>query len=156
MVCVSGRMMGYLFLQIIDARITEYELNKHPSQVYFTGKIYFKDGKEQDVRFFQFKKSEGDVAKQIFSQTSKIHHQGVLKAYFAVYNEWQESWILCYDWFDHLLDEIMDNQILKKETIDDNSHSLSIWWKDAIWYNIILMSFNFNFFLIINYVSFCN
>lgn len=144
-VCVEVYMMGHLLLQIIDAQLTEYELNNHQSQFYFTGKIYFKYGKQKHVRFFKFKKSEERLAKKIFFQTSKIINGRVLRAYFATYYEPQELWILCYDWFDYLLDEMQDDNDLKKEASSEDSDILSIWWANEIRYNIILISFIFIF-----------
>ncbi|CAB4288053.1 unnamed protein product [Prunus armeniaca] len=117
---------------IIDARLTEYELNNHQSQFYFTGKIYFQDGKEKDVRFFKFKKSEERLAKKIFFQTSKSVYGRVLKAHFATYYEPQELWILCYDWFDYLLDEMQDDNDLKKKASSEDSDILSFWWGNEI------------------------
>lgn len=135
---------GIFVLQIIDADVTEYELKSHPSQVYFTGKIYFKDGEEKSVGFFTFK--EKDLAEKIISRTSKINHKRVLKAYFAAYNESQRLWILCYDWFDSLLDEYMNHENLEKDIMERNSHLLTFWLRDEIRYNIILISSNFYLF----------
>lgn len=131
--------MEDLFLQIIDgSHITEYELTNHPSQLYFTGKIYFEDGQEKGARFFKFKESEEKRAKKILLETSKINHERVLKAYFAAYFEPESLWILCYDWFDSLLE---DNDM----EVRNDYGALCWWWRDEIWYGIILMSYYYVF-----------
>ncbi|KAL6274309.1 hypothetical protein ACE6H2_025001 [Prunus campanulata] len=117
---------------IIDGlHITEYELNNHPSQVYFPGKIYFKDGREKGVRFFKFKESEEKLANKIVFETSKIDHKSVLKAYFAAYYELESLWILCYDWFDSLLDDVVNCFL----PVRDDNDILSSWWGGGIRYS---------------------
>ncbi|PQP98886.1 hypothetical protein Pyn_07696 [Prunus yedoensis var. nudiflora] len=71
--------------------IIGYELNYDPSQIYFGGKIYFKDGKEREARFFKFEKSQEERAKKIFTRTSNLtYHEGLLKPYFVSYYEPQD------------------------------------------------------------------
>ncbi|CAB4318425.1 unnamed protein product [Prunus armeniaca] len=111
-----------------DGIIIQYEFNYDSSHIYSSGKIYFKDGKEREARFFKFEKSEEDLAKKIFTLTSKFVNYkgvGVLKPHFLTYYEPQNIWILCTEKFDHLLSEIkMDVE----DRVDGDS-----WWLDSIW-----------------------
>ncbi|KAI5319986.1 hypothetical protein L3X38_039694 [Prunus dulcis] len=91
-------------------RIIEYEFNYVPSQSYFAGKIYFESGEEMEARFLKFKKSEEALVKKIFTQTSKLNHVGILRSFFFAYYEPQNIWILCYDRFDQLLSELVDDE----------------------------------------------
>ncbi|KAI5319984.1 hypothetical protein L3X38_039692 [Prunus dulcis] len=110
-----------------DGIIIQYEFNYDSSHIYSSGKIYFKDGKEREARFFKFEKSEEDLAKKIFTLTSKlVNYEGVdvLKPHFLTYYEPQNIWILCTEKFDHLLSEIkMDVE----DRVDGDS-----WWQESI------------------------
>lgn len=129
----ATNMMLWLFiLQKNDGIIIQYEFNYDPSQIYSTGKIYFKNGKEGEARFFKFEKSEEDLAKKIFTLTSKLANYervGVLKPHFLTYYEPQNIWILCYEKFNHLLSEI---NIDVEDFVNGDSRILSFWWRDSI------------------------
>ncbi|CAL9027448.1 unnamed protein product, partial [Prunus brigantina] len=112
--------------------IIGYELNYDPSQIYLAGKIYFKDGKEREARFFKFENSQEELAKKIFTRTSNLtYHEGFLKPYFVSYYEPQDIWILCYPQFDQLLGEMMDEDFVMPMRTEI-SHILSPWWCNAI------------------------
>lgn len=87
-------------LQLIGANIITYEFINEPSKTLFRGTIFFEDGEEREVRFL---KSEEEIAKKIFLETSHLHNEAIVKLWFATYCEAIESWILCYDRFDSLL-----------------------------------------------------
>ncbi|ONH97436.1 hypothetical protein PRUPE_7G190100 [Prunus persica] len=115
--------------------IIQYEFDYDPSRIYSTGKIYFKNGKEEEARFFKYEKSEEDLAKKIFTLTSKLASKlgdyeplHVLKPHFLTYYEPQNIWILCYEKFDHLLSEIK----MDVEDSVDGPRILSFWWRDSI------------------------
>ncbi|ONH97435.1 hypothetical protein PRUPE_7G190000 [Prunus persica] len=116
-----------------DGIFIQYEFNYEPSQIYFTGKIYFKNGKEGEARFFKFEKSEEDLAKKTFTLTSKLANYdqrvGVLKPHFLTYYEPQNIWILCYEKFNHLLSEI---NIDAEDFVNGDSRILSFWWRSSI------------------------
>lgn len=123
--------------------IIGYELNYDPSQIYLAGKIYFKDGKEREARFFKFENSQEELAKKIFTRTSNLtYHEGFLKPYFVSYYEPQDIWILCYPQFDQLLGEMMDEDFVMPMRTEI-SHILSPWWCDAIRYNMFISFFLF-------------
>lgn len=115
-------MTAEFLLQLIGANIMTYEfLIKEPSQTLFTGKIFFEDGEEREVRFL---KSEEDAAKKIFHATSDLHNEAILKLWFATYCDAIKGWILCYDRFDHLLgDWVVKPDIQKKMRRGDLLHS---------------------------------
>ncbi|PQQ10506.1 hypothetical protein Pyn_08524 [Prunus yedoensis var. nudiflora] len=113
-------------------RIIGYELNYVPSQSYFAGKIYFVNGKEREARFLKFKKSEEALAKKIFTQTSKLNHAWILKPYFFAYYEPQNIWILCYDRFDQLLGEMVDDEDPAILLRTNNPDRLIRWWRNVI------------------------
>ncbi|BBH08148.1 hypothetical protein Prudu_020264, partial [Prunus dulcis] len=116
-----------------DGIFIQYEFNYDPSQIYSSGKIYFKNGKEGEARFFKFEKSEEDLAKKTFTLTSKLANYdqrvGVLKPHFLTYYEPQNIWILCYEKFNHLLSEI---NIDAEDFVNGDSRILSFWWRSSI------------------------
>lgn len=91
-------------VQVIGTNIITYELTDDPcqSETLLRGTITFEGGHKRGVWFL---KSKEAIAKKIFHETSKLNNRTILKVWFATKCEAIDTWIVCYDHFDLLLDD---------------------------------------------------
>ncbi|KAM1322663.1 hypothetical protein PS2_015192 [Malus domestica] len=106
--------------------ITEYDIES-VSGFYCTGRIRFEDNQSLKVRFLKF--DNGVCARKTFSRTCKCGHSRILKPYFVTYCKPMEAWIICYQWFDHLLGD----QNLRIPVLANTRFAiLHYWWRNEI------------------------